>query len=69
METQTIRINGKFFKVSANTMAEIEILVSTLYGTCMEPYLTELNDLLGKIFFNNPESEAVDGLYNFEYIV
>lgn len=50
-------------------MAETNLLVDTLYGTCMEPYLSELNTLLGKVYWNNPTAEPVEGLCNFEYIV
>ena len=66
--TTTIQINGKYFKVSSKTMADIESLVETLYGTCKEPYLSELNELLGKVVFNNPQTDLEEGLVNFEYI-
>ena len=64
-----IQINGYFFKVTQPTLEEVELLVATLYGTCCEPFLSELNTLLGKIYFTNPKTEAVAGLVNHEFIL
>lgn len=69
METATIQINGKYFKVTKETMAEVDQLVSTLYGTCMEPFLSEFNTLLGKIYWNNPTADPIPDLPNYEYIL
>jgi hypothetical protein len=64
---EIIQINGVFFKVSEATLDEIDLLVATLYDTCCEPFLTDLNNLLGRIYFNNPKTDHVQGLVNYEY--